>query len=454
MAYVPSFEHDLFISYAHADNAGTGRVTAFHKDLVARIQSRLGNRAFHKPKEWVFFDQISLQRGDEFHPKLERAARRSAVMISLVSESYTQAKYCVKETEWFLDSQRLARDQIERRLIPLVLVHTREEELRRHPQLATELLRGSLCNERKGFEPGSDEWNEVLEGLASDIASHLREARQQHGAIFVGQVYGAGESFREKLVGELRGFRCIPEGVVTHEDSLKQALAEAKLAVHFLGDSNEEVSNSLDILAWSLEHCPGKTVGLVPSGRQLAGAEIEALEQIRSHSTWSAKWTQPQGTVVELAGMIAAELEAFRLPDAATPIGLACDLADLEIVRGIAREIHEKEKDAFRVETPDFLANPKALAASEWKKFRTKRQGVVVYWANGQKQRLDQSVGGPLAAALERAWYVSLVGPDAEEKQRWQPLDRETEKIVDPEKHFDHAKLQAFLQRVKEKAGK
>ena len=59
MAYIPSFEHDIFISYAHADNE-TSRVSAFHRDLVQRLTIRLGARAFHKPKEWIFFDRFGL----------------------------------------------------------------------------------------------------------------------------------------------------------------------------------------------------------------------------------------------------------------------------------------------------------------------------------------------------------------------------------------------------------
>jgi hypothetical protein len=77
MAYVPSFEHDVFISYAHADNTDK-RVTAFRNRLVQRLTSVLGSRAFRKPEEWVFFDhldafcavfgqeQLSLHRGRRF----------------------------------------------------------------------------------------------------------------------------------------------------------------------------------------------------------------------------------------------------------------------------------------------------------------------------------------------------------------------------------------------------
>src|ERR1051326_5015937 len=175
MAYVPSFEHDIFISYAHADNAGTERVSGFHRDLVQRLTTRLGARGFHKPDEWGVFDRFGLKAGDAVSPKIERSARRSAVMISLLSPSYLQAPFCIEEVEWFLDSKRGARDPIERRLIPIVLNHTDEDALRQFPQFATELLHETLCNATTAYEPRSPAWNGVLEPLACQIADHLRD---------------------------------------------------------------------------------------------------------------------------------------------------------------------------------------------------------------------------------------------------------------------------------------
>src|SRR5215204_3860745 len=186
MAYVPSFEHDVFISYAHADNIGARRVSAFHRDLTERLTTRLGARAFHKPQERLFFDRFGLRAGEDFSPRLERAARRSAVMISLLSPSYLQAPFCVQEAEWFLDGKRLARDPIQRRLLPILLNHTDEDALRQFPQLATDLLRLSLCTPSTTYDAGSARWNEVLEGLANQIADHLRDARRQHGAVYIG----------------------------------------------------------------------------------------------------------------------------------------------------------------------------------------------------------------------------------------------------------------------------
>lgn len=81
MAYVPSFGHDVFVSYAHQHNLD-GRVTAFHADLVKALQTNLGNRAYSRPEKWIFFDQ----RGPS----------------------------------WFLASRERPCDPIESRLIPVI----------------------------------------------------------------------------------------------------------------------------------------------------------------------------------------------------------------------------------------------------------------------------------------------------------------------------------------------
>jgi len=450
VAYVPCFEHDIFISYAHADNTGAARVTALHRDLVARLTVALGARAFRKPEEWVFFDRSGLSAGDVLSPKLERAARRSATMLALVSPSYLQAPWCIQETEWFRESRELARDPIERRLIPILFNPVDETELAQFPRLAIDRLRCSLCTGRVAHAPGSAEWNQVLDGLADQLADHLRVARRQHGAVYVGQAYAAAENLRAGLIEELRGFRCIPENdIFSQEEAVRQTLAQSKLALHFLGDTGAELPSSVEAIQWSLEHCQGKTVGYLVPGRELAEDERQLLAAIRNHP----KWTQPECTPTELAQILTRELESFRLPDPATPIALACDQTDLGTVRDIAREIHERDRGAFAVETPDFLAEPGALPFIGWKKLLARSRSILVYWGRGQKDYLDKNVNRFLSSAkLGRAWYVSLPGPEAEQKREWQPGDPETEKIIDDEQPFRYERLQPFLRRIRERA--
>ena len=61
MAYVPSFEYDVFLSYAHADNF-SGRVTEFHRELRERLTVALGSKEFRKPEEWIFMQAPGIRR--------------------------------------------------------------------------------------------------------------------------------------------------------------------------------------------------------------------------------------------------------------------------------------------------------------------------------------------------------------------------------------------------------
>jgi hypothetical protein len=278
----------------------------------------------------------------------------------------------------------------------------------------------------------------------------LNAARRLHGSVFIGQAYSAAEALRTELVEELRGFRCIPEiNIFSQEQAVRAALGQAKLAVHFLGDTDAEAANSVEAVQWSLEHCSGKTVAYLPPGRQLAPDERQLVDCVRN----SPKWTQPKCTSSEFVQILIGELEGFRLPEPATALALACDHADLETVHTIALEIHERDRDSFAVSTPDFLAEPGALTFTGWKKLLARSQGVVIYWGRGQKEYLEKNVSRFLPAAkLGCAWYVTQTELDAEHKRVWPPSDHRTEIIVDEERLFSYERLQPFLKRVRERA--
>jgi hypothetical protein len=410
MAYVPSFEHDVFISYSQADNKDK-RVT-----------------------EWVFFDQTGLRTGDEFSPKLERAARRSAVMISFLSSNYLQAKWCIQETEWFEEAGKLARDPIERRLIPLTLNVPKAATLNQFPRFQ-QLLRGDLNDP------------DLLPKVCDDIGAHLTAARKKHGFVFLGQACKSSETTRNVVIDELRGLDCGPvHQIFGQKTALRQSLADAKIAVHFLGDGELELPDALETILLSLENCRGKTIGYLPPGSVLAPDEAQLIEHIRNNE----RWTMPQCTPTELVQILTRELESFLLPEPAIPLALACDRPDLLAVRALAREIHEREGGAFAVATPDFIADPAAMPFIEWRRYMTQSPSALVYWGHGEKGYLDRNVALYLRAArFGHAWYVS--GSDPETKVSWEP-EVGTEKIPDTENSFDFEKLKPFLRRVRENA--
>ena len=100
MAYVPGFEHDIFISYAHVDNAPVedpdGWVTKLHASLLALIPQKIG-----RAEGFSIWRDRKLSGNDEFEDTLESAFRRSALMLTILTPSYVASPWCPRELDGF-----------------------------------------------------------------------------------------------------------------------------------------------------------------------------------------------------------------------------------------------------------------------------------------------------------------------------------------------------------------
>ena len=95
-----SFEHDVFISYAHIDNEsptpdGTGWVSSFHRAVEVRVAQLLGAR----PSVWR---DPKLSGNDVFAETLVDELRSAALLLSVVSPSYVNSEWCRRELEAFV----------------------------------------------------------------------------------------------------------------------------------------------------------------------------------------------------------------------------------------------------------------------------------------------------------------------------------------------------------------
>jgi len=101
MAYVPGFDHDIFISYAHVDNdpleeEEDGWVTKLHTSLMTLIPQKIG-----RAEDLSIWRDLKLEGNDEFSDTLESGFRRSAVMLTILTPSYLASTWCSKELEGF-----------------------------------------------------------------------------------------------------------------------------------------------------------------------------------------------------------------------------------------------------------------------------------------------------------------------------------------------------------------
>jgi hypothetical protein len=101
MAYVPDYDHDVFVSYAHLDDQGeSARVTNLVRHLDTEVGQRLGT------KDLRIWTDHSLDGNRPLTPEIIQAIRRSATLIVITSPSYIASEWCVRERSAFLGFAR------------------------------------------------------------------------------------------------------------------------------------------------------------------------------------------------------------------------------------------------------------------------------------------------------------------------------------------------------------
>lgn len=99
MSYLTGFNYDIFISYAHDDNAHAsgkkGWVDNFHEELDAALVRRFGH---NKISIWR---DTELNKNTLFNEDIEAAIKSSALFLVLHSLRYIESHYCEKEYKTF-----------------------------------------------------------------------------------------------------------------------------------------------------------------------------------------------------------------------------------------------------------------------------------------------------------------------------------------------------------------
>lgn len=105
MPYLPQFENDIYISYAHVDNVpvpskAEGWIDVFHKYLDVVLSRQIGRLGVIKTWRDV--------RGDEqFDSIIQNAIEKSAIFLALTSNGYFSSEFCLKELKTFYDAAEL-----------------------------------------------------------------------------------------------------------------------------------------------------------------------------------------------------------------------------------------------------------------------------------------------------------------------------------------------------------
>lgn len=279
MSYVPGFENDLFISYAHVDNlprdAGEeGWVKKFRDSLEIRLRQIIG-----RAEGLTLWRDPAIQGNAPFDETIRTAFRDSAALVSILSPSYLESDWCQQELSQFCT---IAGDKLKikgnSRLFKVVLSQVAiEDQPSPLPgligyhffELDRETSREKRFRRTKEDDPDQRYW-EKLDDLAHDIAQLLQSLKQEKSsatnanpqpqspvvesqpspsvspsnatAVYLAEVTDDLDDYRDQLRRTLsdRGIRVLPESPLAPQspncaEAIRQSLRSAVLSVHLVG---------------------------------------------------------------------------------------------------------------------------------------------------------------------------------------------------------------------------
>ncbi len=242
MAYVPGFQQDIFISYAHGDNRQW--VERFLDRLKNEIKPRLGI----EPVIWV--DDDKLRRDRDFRLEIPDSVESSAVFLLLPSPTYIRSRYCVEEEcaafRRTLEKRRARFNTKEfanslfALCCPILAVENNE-----HRELFPGATDIAFCDEKDTFKAGSKKFEESLSLLVGEAVELLRKMRHHATPVFLYPPAADGElgEAYNALANELgaEGYRILPE----RKTNIESQLREAAVSVFLLGEHYDETARTL-----------------------------------------------------------------------------------------------------------------------------------------------------------------------------------------------------------------
>lgn len=282
MSLPSDFEHDIFISYSHADNqpltpGQRGWIDDFHRALETRLAQLLGSKArlWRDPK---------LKGNDYFEQVLPEKLEKTAILVSVLSPQYMNSEWCLRELDLFCraaESSGGLRVGDQSRIFKVLKLPVARD---RHPPP----MRGLLGYEffepdpksgaPKEFSPEfGDEAKLHFWERVNDLAFHLEqllEVLRPSAARAVGSgvapsgttVYLAEGSYdvsgeRDQIKRELEqhGHRVLPDrslplAAQEFRRVVREQLAQAQLSIHLIGENYGIIPEGESESIVSLQH--------------------------------------------------------------------------------------------------------------------------------------------------------------------------------------------------------
>jgi hypothetical protein len=271
MSAVPGFRHDIFVSYAHLDDAASAMADrGFVSQLVADIKDEVSRKIGGAALE-IWWDRSALAGNMSVTPEITTAASQAAAIVIVLSRAYLRSEWCRRERSTFLTSlQRragegalfiVAIDSLARETLP-----DEFKELPGHDfwksignGKATRQLRADLdVDEKKIYH---DQLCILATGIAEylDALSTVRPVAAPSGpALLLAEVTDDLVSRRNEVKSYLEqlGFTVLPrrryshDKIETHRQQLRDDLAQSRLFVQLLGPLAGDKEEEPKGMAW------------------------------------------------------------------------------------------------------------------------------------------------------------------------------------------------------------
>jgi len=268
MAFVPGYQHDLFISYAHEDDR------EWINRLIDRLEPALKQRLGVKISIWV--DDQKLRASRDFSREIPDTVKSSAVFLLLPSPTYIRSRYCIdEECRVFSETlgarrARFATADFANELFalrcPILPIDGNE-----HWALFAGLTDISFCDEAETFAAGSPQFDVSFRRLVGELVSLLKRMRNHSTAVFLyppqppADLHAAHASLAAELSAQ--SYRLLPDRTLKLSDQLR----EAAVSVFLLGADYDERAGELAEIAATQTDKPW-LVWCAPTLEQVGGA--------------------------------------------------------------------------------------------------------------------------------------------------------------------------------------
>ncbi len=268
MALIPGYEYDIFISYAHLDNAtfpgqGDGWIKQFYENLNLMLAKRFGRMGMVK----IWWDSKKLDGSVLFDDSIADGIKKSAIMICLNSSSYEASKYCKLELETFYNTVKDDKVGLNvgnrSRVIHVLLNNVPYQKwpvelsgtsgFPFHDASEADDFGDCVDTTSKAFRNEMRNLRDAVWNLLTDfpkkeeISETLEELKvvdeDDAFTIYLGAVSQTLRSPRKRIISELekKGFKIIdgvppPEDAESHEKAAKEAILKSQLTINLLDE--------------------------------------------------------------------------------------------------------------------------------------------------------------------------------------------------------------------------